>query len=156
MQRFYDDKYEILRSALNAGSPTSLLFELGEVLRPFIDWSLFTVLRCDHKNQVVERILSSDEEAYPVGGTKPFNPTVLTTSFFAGQTIQTCFSREDIVRVYSNDPKAARYCGSINVPVVWNDSLYGMLNLLSERELNQNIDDRLVLMLSSLALPLFL
>ena len=47
-------------------------------------WVLLTTLRYDEAKQVVVRLHSSDEKAYPIGGTKPLNKITVSHGGTAG------------------------------------------------------------------------
>jgi hypothetical protein len=145
----------ILEPVLLAGSRARLAVEAGTLLQRVAPWDLFTILACDHARREVVRLHSSDPANHAPGGRKPFNPLVLRPAFVAGRATHRCIGKAELAACYANDRAVGPYDAAINVPVVWEGELKGMVNLLRKGDGFAQSDGEL-LALGSVTLPLFL
>lgn len=151
-----DAAMAVLAPVLSARSREGLAVEAGAMFRRHVGWDLFTILACDHAQREVVRLHSSDPGNHRLGGRKPFNLRVLQPPFVAGQRTHRCSGRAEVAACYANDPGVRAYAAAINIPVVWEGGLVGMVNLLSVEGGVARCDDRALLALAALSLPLFL
>ena len=63
----------LLRQAAEAVAADQFYREVERIAGETIGWRLFTILRYVEAASAVERLYSSDPEAYPVGGRKPLD-----------------------------------------------------------------------------------
>jgi len=68
-------------------------------------WRLLTILKYVEKDQVVERVSSSDEKAYPLGGRKPLDKIASSHGAMEHGGIFLAGTKEDVRRAVANCPK---------------------------------------------------
>ncbi|MBY0335635.1 MAG: GAF domain-containing protein [Acetobacteraceae bacterium] len=123
-----------LAAALAApGQPEASFRAIEAVLGEIAGHRLFTVLVLDQARGVSWRAWTSDAEAYPLGGEKPIRPGSEHHRLVieAGQP-RLCPDRAAIVAAFPDHERIlALGCESaVNVPVRWNGTTLGGLNLL--------------------------
>ncbi|HZY12930.1 MAG TPA: GAF domain-containing protein [Beijerinckiaceae bacterium] len=121
--------------ALAAGaarSPDALFAAIAEVARRRVDAGLVTAMRHDEAASTVERIYSSNEQAYPVGGRK-----VKQESDWSRHVLVECrvliSAGDDAIRKHYNDHAIIFGLGlhsCVNVPLVSGGKCIGTLNVL--------------------------
>ena len=126
------DRFPGFLAAASADTVQGRLAALDRALGEGIGRKLFTVLVVNRARGENQRIYSSLPEAYPVGGAKPI---------VAGSLDSVLHGRCRFLDTY-DDVKAAFFdhglirslgCEScVNVPVMWDGEVIGMLNLLHE------------------------
>jgi hypothetical protein len=97
-------------------------------------WRLFTVLRYVEAARAVERLYSSDEQAYPVGGRKPLDKITASHGILEKGEVFLAATRED-VRVAFFDHELIFSLGIsaiLNVPIRYAGRRLGTLNLCGE------------------------
>jgi GAF domain-containing protein len=134
--------------ALAAGaarSPAALFAAIAEVARRRVDAGLVTAMRHDEAASTVERIYSSNEQAYPVGGRK-----VKHESDWSRHVLAECrvlvSAGDDAIRKHYNDHAIIFGLGlhsCVNVPLVSSGKCIGTLNVL-RREAEWN-DEQIAL-----------
>ena len=107
--------------------------DIGEEAQQRIGWKLFTAMRYLESGEV-ERVHTSDPEAYPLAGRKPRRDTawsrrvlVRGEPYFANDAAGIRFAFEDAERILGLGLGAV-----INVPVKDDDRVLGTLNFLRE------------------------
>jgi GAF domain-containing protein len=100
-----------------------------------IGQALFTVMRFDEATMEVERLYSSDPQAYPVGGRKRKRHTAWGAQVLTGRRVFVGEGEEAIRAAFDDHPLilGLGLRSVINVPVVVADRCYGTLNFLCER-----------------------
>jgi len=128
------DALRFLASALgHAKQPSSGLNALARTLQDRFGYRLFTVLVLDAGRDHVRRHFSSLPDDYPPGGTKPMRKD---SEFFRTVVEQglprLCSNREECLRAFPDHELIFSLgCESaVNVPVRWNGTTIGSLNLL--------------------------
>ena len=121
--------------ALAAGAATSpavLFAAIAEVARRRLDAGLVTAMRHDEAASTVERIYSSNEQAYPVGGRK-----VKQESDWSRHVLVECrvlvSAGDEAIRKHYNDHAVIFGLGlhsCVNVPLVSAGKCIGTLNVL--------------------------
>jgi GAF domain-containing protein len=121
--------------ALAAGaatSPAALFAAIAEVARQRVGAGLITAMRHDEAAATVERIYSSNEEAYPVGGRK-----LKQESDWSRHVLVECrvlvSAGDDAIRKHYNDHAVIFGLGlhsCVNVPLVSKAKCIGTLNVL--------------------------
>ena len=124
--------------ALAAGaakSPAALFGAIAQVAQRRVDAGLVTTMRHDDAASTVERIYSSNEAAYPVGGRK-----VKQDSDWSQHVLVDCkvlvSAGDDLIRKHYNDHAIIFGLGlhsCVNVPLVNAGKCIGTLNVLAPR-----------------------
>ena len=121
--------------ALAAGaakSPAALFGAIAEVARRRIDAGLVTAMRHDEASSIVERIYSSNEQAYPVGGRKVKQDSDWSRHVLAEHRVLVS-AGDDAIRKHYNDHAIIFGLGlhsCVNVPLVSGGKCIGTLNVL--------------------------
>ena len=121
--------------ALAAGaakSPAALFAALAEVARRRVDARLVTAMRHDERASTVERIYSSNEEAYPVGGRKVKQESDWSRHVLTEHRVLVS-AGDDAIRKHYNDHAIIFGLGlhsCVNVPLVSGAKCIGTLNVL--------------------------
>jgi GAF domain-containing protein len=121
--------------SLNAGaakSPAALFAAIAEVAERHVGAGLVTAMRHDETASTVERIYSSNEQAYPVGGRK-----LKQESDWSRHVLVECrvlvSAGDDAIRKHYNDYAVIFGLGlhsCVNVPLVSHGKCIGTLNVL--------------------------
>ena len=121
--------------ALAAGaakSPVGLFAAIADIARRRINAGLVTAMRHDEAAATVERIYSSNEQAYPVGGRK-----VKQESDWSRHVLVECrvlvSAGDEAIRKHYNDHAVIFGLGlhsCVNVPLVSSGKCIGTLNVL--------------------------
>jgi GAF domain-containing protein len=124
--------------ALAAGaatSPAALFAAIAQVAVRRVDAGLVTAMRHDEAASTVERIYSSNEAAYPVGGRK-----LKQESDWSRHVLVECrvlvSAGDDLIRKHYNDHAIIFGLGlhsCVNVPLVNRGKCIGTLNVLNAR-----------------------
>ena len=121
--------------ALAAGaaqSPAALFGAIAEVARRRVDAGLVTAMRHDEAASTVERIYSSNEQAYPVGGRKVKQDSDWSRHVLAEHRVLVS-AGDDAIRKHYNDHAIIFGLGlhsCVNVPLVSGGKCIGTLNVL--------------------------
>jgi len=118
-----------------ANSPTALFAAIAEVAKRRVGAGLVTAMRHDEAASTVERLYSSDEHAYPVGGRK-----LKQESDWSRHVLVECrvlvSAGDDAIRKHYNDHAIIFGLGlhsCVNVPLVSSGKCLGTLNVLTAR-----------------------
>ena len=121
--------------ALAAGaakSPAALFAAIAEVARRRVDAGLVTAMRHDEAASTVERIYSSNEAAYPVGGRKVKQESDWSRHVLVEHCVLVS-AGDDAIRKHYNDHAVIFGLGlhsCVNVPLVSAGKCIGTLNVL--------------------------
>ena len=121
--------------ALAAGaakSPGALFAAIAEVARQRVDAGLVTAMRHDEAASTVQRIYSSNEQAYPVGGRKVKQESDWSRHVLVDQRVLVS-AGDDAIRKHYNDHAIIFGLGlhsCVNVPLVSRGKCIGTLNVL--------------------------
>lgn len=133
-----NDSPLVLAAAALSGrnQPQSGLRALDQSLRRDPGHKLFTVLAIDSQANTNRRLYSSVPDAYPCEGTKPLgrDSEFYRAVFLAGEP-RICRNRDECRAAFPDyELIEALGCESaVNVPIRWNGTTLGSLNLLHER-----------------------
>jgi hypothetical protein len=147
------DRFPGFLAAAAAQTPQARLAAIDHALAGGIGHRLFTVLAVNHARGENRRCYSSMPDAYPVGGTKPISPGSLD-SLMAGEC-RFLDTYDDIKAIFP-DHALIRSLGCeccVNVPVRWNGTTIGMLNLLHEAQWYTPADVPTFTIMAALAVP---
>src|SRR5436853_2347564 len=121
--------------ALAAGaakSPEALFAAIAEIAARSVDAGLVTAMRHDEAASTVERIYSSNEQAYPVGGRKVKQDSDWSRHVLVEQRVLVS-AGDDAIRRHYNDHAIIFGLGlhsCVNVPLVNQGKCIGTLNVL--------------------------
>ena len=121
--------------ALAAGagiSPAALFAAITEIARRRVDAGLVTAMRHDEAASTVERIYSSNEHAYPVGGRKVKQDSDWSRHVLVEHRVLVS-AGDDAIRKHYNDYAIIFGLGlhsCVNVPLVSGGKCIGTLNVL--------------------------
>ena len=124
--------------ALSAGaatSPAALFGAIAQVARRRVDAGLVTAMRHDEAASTVERIYSSNEAAYPVGGRKVKQESDWSQHVLVEHKVLIS-AGDDLIRKHYNDHAIIFGLGlhsCVNVPLVNAGQCIGTLNVLAPR-----------------------
>jgi len=140
------------------GQPQALCAGLDAALGAVLGHRLFTLMRYHEATGHSERIYTTHPREYPVGGKKPLNPTPWTEQVLRRQQPYLGRTPADVQAVFFDHALIASLgCGSVlNLPVVWDGSVLGTLNLLHEANWYDETDAPRGLLFAALAIPTFL
>ncbi len=116
------------------GQPTAAFAAIDRAMDAAIGHKLFTVLRFHADSGESERVYTNQPASYPVGGRKALNPTFWAGHVIHGRKPYIGYNADDIKSVFfDHELIASLGCDSVlNVPVVWDDTMLGTINLLHE------------------------
>ena len=115
-----------------AKSPAALFAAITEVARRGVDAGLVTAMRHDEAAATVERIYSSNEQAYPVGGRKVKQESDWSRHVLLERRVLVS-AGDDAIRKHYNDHAIIFGLGlhsCVNVPLVSHGKCIGTLNVL--------------------------
>ena len=97
-------------------------------------WRLFTVLRYVEAEQAVERLHSSDEAAYPVGGRKPLSKITASHGAMERGEVFLAATREDVRKAFFDHELifSLGITAILNVPIRHAGRRLGTVNLCGE------------------------
>ena len=138
-----------------AGQPQATLSALGDVLATAVGYQLFTVLVYDRDAGLIRRAYSNLPADYPVGGTKPSTGSDWCRQVLERGEIYVCHNRDDIrTAFFDYELIWSLGCESaVNLPVRWNGSVIGSLNLLHQSGWYDAADLRSLVPIAQLAIP---
>jgi hypothetical protein len=141
------------------GQPGASLAALDTAMAGAIGHKLFTVLVLNWAREENQRYYSNQPDAYPVGGSKPIvrDSASMRQVVIAGQC-RINHKYADIAAAFF-DHELIRSLGcesSVNVPVRWNGTTIGMLNLLHESGYYTEADIPTLSVFAGLAVPALL
>lgn len=137
------------------GQPAPLFAALDEAMGRAIGHRLFTILVIHPGAQQSQRYYSNMPDSYPVGGRKPINPTHWFAKVLGEGVPYIGYNYADISDVFF-DHELIRSLGCesvLNVPVRWNGTSIGTINLLHERGWYNGSDVALGQHFAALATP---
>ena len=137
-------------SATNSQQAFSALHQLSNSL---VGVRLFTVMCVDMNDMLANRAFSSDNEKYPVSGTKPIE---MNSWFDVIHTQGKTFTANTLIEISTVFPDheliGSLGCGSVvNLPVVFSGELVATINLLHEE--NYYSSERVCVIEEHLPLP---
>jgi len=126
-------------AALAAGaakSPAALFAAIAEIAARRVDAGLVTAMRHDEAAATVERIYSSNEAAYPVGGRKVKQDSDWSRHVLAEHRVLVSAGDEAIRRHYNDHAIifGLKLHSCVNVPLVSAGKCIGTLNVLRADE----------------------
>jgi hypothetical protein len=120
--------------AANSSDPRALFRELGRIAQASIGWRLFTILSYVESAGAVERLYSSDETAYPVGGRKPLDKIAVSHGALAAGEIFLAANKEEVRAAFFDHELifSLGISAILNVPIRHAGRRLGTLNFCGE------------------------
>jgi hypothetical protein len=146
---------QLAAAAARADQPGTLLQAIERVGAATIGQSLFTVMRFDEAALMVERLYSSNPEAYPPGGRKKKRETAWGVHVLIERRVFVGEGEEAIRSAFEDHPLilSLGLRSVVNVPVVVAGRCRGTLNFLCERATLSQTDVAAASLLSLVAAP---
>ncbi|MGG5890355.1 GAF domain-containing protein [Falsiroseomonas sp. HC035] len=134
MNRPAPDYTPVVAASAAPGQPQALFAALDAAMGHAIGHKLFTILVIHPGAQESQRYYSNMPDEYPVGGRKPINPTHWFQKVLGDGVPYIGRDYADITDVfYDHELIRSLGCESVlNVPVRWNGSSIGTINLLHQ------------------------
>jgi hypothetical protein len=129
-----DDIAAVMAMSADRADPRELYREIERLARQTCGFKLFTLLKYVEAAQAVERIHSSDEKAYPVGGRKPLDKIQDTHQAMESGSYFLAATKDDVRKAYfDHELIFSLGIGAIlNVPIRHAGRRLGTLNLCGE------------------------
>jgi hypothetical protein len=128
------DAAEIIACSAEQVEARDVYRAVERISRETIGWRLFTVLRYVEAAQVVERLYSSDEKAYPVGGRKPLDKITASHSAMEKGEVFLAATKEDVRAAFFDHELifSLGITAILNVPIRHAGHRLGTMNLCGE------------------------
>jgi GAF domain-containing protein len=109
--------------------------QLERISRETIGWRLLTILRYLEAANAVERLYSSDEAAYPVGGRKPLDKITASHAALEQGTFFLAANKEEVRQAFFDHELifSLGISAILNVPIRHAGRRLGTLNLCGEQ-----------------------
>jgi hypothetical protein len=155
MNRAAPDFSSVVTAAAAPGQPGTLFAALDAAMGQAIGHKLFTILVVHPGGKESQRYYSNMPREYPVGGRKPINPTHWFQKVLGDGVPYIGRDHADIADVfYDHELIRSLGCESVlNVPVRWNGSSLGTINLLHEAGWYEEGDIATAQLFAALAVP---
>ena len=121
--------------ALQAEKPERETYKAVERLaKEACGWRLLTILKYVEKDGVVERLSSSDEKAYPVGGRKPLDKITASHDAMEGGGVFLAGTKDDVRKAFFDHELifSLGITAIMNVPIRHAGRRLGTLNFCGE------------------------
>ena len=114
--------------------PRAVYREVERISGETIGWRLFTILRYVETAQVVERLYSSDEESYPIGGRKPLDKISASHGALATGEIFLAATKQEVRKAFFDHELifSLGISAILNVPIRHAGRRLGTVNLCGE------------------------
>lgn len=125
---------EVVATLAEKGQPRTLYAALDRSLGKLIGHKLFTLMIFDERQQLVERVYSSQPKPYPVGGKKLYSASTLYDDLLKRHRARVLRDADDIRRSFVDHKLilSLRCAASMHVPVVYDGRSLGIMNLLNK------------------------
>jgi hypothetical protein len=129
-----EDVRKVITLAAEEPDARAIYTAVERLARETCGWRLFTVLRYNEAAAAVERVHSSDEKAYPVGGRKPLDKIQDTHRAMAGGEVFLAATRADVQKAYFDHDLifSLGITAILNAPIRHAGHRLGTLNLCGE------------------------
>jgi hypothetical protein len=124
----------VVALAAHADDPKAIYRALEQIAAECIGWRLFTVLRYVEAAQAVERLYSSNEKAYPVGGRKPLSKIAASHGAMQKGEVFLAATKEEVRQTFFDHELifSLGVSAILNVPVRYADRRLGTINMCGE------------------------
>jgi hypothetical protein len=124
----------IIARSVESADPKEVYRLVERIAADTIGWRLFTVLRYVEAAQAVERVYSSDEKAYPVGGRKPLDKITASHGAMERGEVFLAATKEDVRKAFFDHELifSLGISAILNVPIRHAGRRLGTINLCGE------------------------
>ena len=128
------DVAAIVAFASEVDDPSVVYRAVERIAAEAIGWRLFTILRYIEVAQAVERIYSSDEKAYPIGGRKPLSKFTVSHGAMEKGEVFLAATRAEVRQAFFDHELifSLGITAILNVPIRYAGRRLGTLNLCGE------------------------
>jgi hypothetical protein len=128
------DVAAIIERSTEGAESAEVYREIERISQECVGWRLLTILRYVEADGAVERLYSSDEKAYPVGGRKPLDKIATSHAAMEKGEVFLAATREEVGRAFfDHELIFSLGIGSIlNAPIRHGGCRLGTLNLCGE------------------------
>jgi len=128
------DVAAVVALAAESADPKPVYRAAERIAAETIGWRLFTVLRYAETAQAVERLYSSDEAAYPVGGRKPLSKITASHGAMERGEVFLAATKEDVRQAFFDHELifSLGITAILNVPIRHAGRRLGTVNLCGE------------------------
>jgi hypothetical protein len=128
------DVAAVVTLAARANDPNVIYRAIERIAAEAVGWRLFTILRYVEAARAVERVYSSDEKAYPVGGRKPLSKITASHSAMEKGEVFLAATKEAVRRAFFDHELifSLGVTAILNVPIRYADRRLGTINLCGE------------------------
>jgi len=150
-----EDVAQLIALAGTSADPGPLYRAVQRIAAETIGWRLFTILRHVEADQAVERLHSSDVEAYPVGGRKPLAKIGASHAALEKGEAVLAATKEDVQRAFFDHELifSLGITAILNVPIRHAGRHLGTLNLCGEEGMYGAADIARAKVLAGLLVP---
>ena len=150
-----EDVAHLIALAGTSADPGPLYRAVQRIAAETIGWRLFTILRHVEADQAVERLHSSDVEAYPVGGRKPLAKIGASHAALEKGEAVLAVTKEDVQRAFFDHELifSLGITAILNVPIRHAGRHLGTLNLCGEEGMYGAADIARAKVLAGLLVP---
>jgi hypothetical protein len=129
-----EDVKAVIAVASESADPKPVYRAAERIAAETMGWRLFTVLRYVEAEQAVERLHSSDEAAYPVGGRKPLSKITASHGAMERGEVFLAATREDVRKAFFDHELifSLGITAILNVPIRHAGRRLGTVNLCGE------------------------
>jgi hypothetical protein len=130
--RLASDLDDVVRAWQEPGQPGATFAAAGEAFRRHVGFRLYTITHVLPGGREVERVHSTDEASYPVGGRKPVTPNAFRDQVYGSKRPFLGRTPADFSPFFPDTPFIVSLgLGSvINIPLVFDGAALGSVNLL--------------------------
>jgi hypothetical protein len=128
------DVAAVVTLAAQADEPNAIYRAVERIAAEAIGWRLFTILRYIEAAHTVERLYSSDEKAYPVGGRKPLSKITANHSAMEHGEVFLAATKEGVRQAFFDHELifSLGITAILNVPIRHAGRRLGTINLCGE------------------------
>jgi len=128
------DAGAVMALSAESADPNEVYRAVERIAANTIGWRLFTVLRYVETAQAVERVYSSDEKAYPVGGRKPLDKITASHGAMERGDVFLAATKEDVRKAFFDHELifSLGITAILNVPIRHAGRRLGTINLCGE------------------------
>jgi GAF domain len=145
----------ILERSKEAHAAREVYREIERISQECVGWRLMTILRYVEADGAVERLYSSDEQAYPVGGRKPLDKVALSHSAMEKGEVFLAATREEVRTAFFDHELifSLGISAILNAPIRHGGRRLGTLNLCGEEGAYGSAEVASATILASLIVP---
>ena len=124
----------IIARSVESTDPNEVYRLVERIAADTIGWRLFTVLRYVEAAQAVERVYSSDEQAYPVGGRKPLDKITASHGAMERGEVFLAATKDEVRKAFFDHELifSLGISAILNVPIRHAGRRLGTINLCGE------------------------